>query len=149
MQIKLYTICSSHQLGLEVEHYIVPFFAILHDKEILLVFMLLFQASYTEPIRVTIYKSDTASASQIQLIFLLQPNHRNDHSAKYLTLTITDNTYLKFLLMLLRHLVSFTINWRLHFKNSKEVTYKTLVRSTNLDKSWKCSVSKISCYNNH
>ena len=31
--------------------------------------------------------------------------------------------------MLLRHLVSFTINWRLHFKNSKEVTYKTLVRT--------------------
>ena len=31
--------------------------------------------------------------------------------------------------MLLRHLVSFTINWRSHFKNSKEVTYKTLVRT--------------------
>ena len=32
IQIKPYIICSSHQLGLEVRYYVVPFFAILQDK---------------------------------------------------------------------------------------------------------------------
>ena len=45
IQIKPYIICSSHQLGLEVRYYVVPFFAILQDKRNIFSFMRLFQAS--------------------------------------------------------------------------------------------------------